>query len=47
MHYLVTFGFYTDYETLNALLQPLMSLLDGTNDLPYPMLNSKRKTIRR
>ena len=41
VHYLVTYGFYTERDKLNALLEPLMSLLDGTNDLPYPMLNSE------
>ena len=36
VHYLVLFGFYDKSEDIKKLLEPLMSLLDGRNDKPYP-----------
>jgi len=36
VHYLVLFGFYDKSEDIKLLLEPLMSLLDGRNDKPYP-----------
>ena len=36
VHYLVSFGFYYKVEDIKKLLEPLMSLLDGRNDKPYP-----------
>lgn len=36
VHYLVSFGFYYKTEDIAALLEPLMGLLDGRNDKPYP-----------
>ncbi len=36
VHYLVKFGYYGDIEDIKRLLIPLLSLLDGRNDKPYP-----------
>ncbi|KAL4219957.1 hypothetical protein ACF0H5_020368 [Mactra antiquata] len=41
VHYLVLFGFYDKSEDIKKLLEPLMSLLDGRNDKPYPNINGK------
>ncbi|XP_052783710.1 inositol 1,4,5-trisphosphate receptor type 1-like isoform X3 [Mya arenaria] len=41
VHYLVLFGFYDKSEDIRRLLEPLMSLLDGRNDKPYPENNGK------
>ena len=38
---LIIRGLYTDKSQLQSLLTPLMSLLDGRNDVPYPMRFSK------
>lgn len=34
--HLVSFGFYYKPEDIKKLLEPLMSLIDGRNDKPYP-----------
>ncbi|KAK3094787.1 hypothetical protein FSP39_006217 [Pinctada imbricata] len=36
VQYLVSFGFYYKQEDIKRLLEPLMSLIDGRNDKPYP-----------
>ncbi|KAK6195492.1 hypothetical protein SNE40_000911 [Patella caerulea] len=36
VYYLVMYGFYNKREDMDSLLKPLMSLLDGRNDKPYP-----------
>ncbi len=36
MHYLVKYGYYGNIEDIKQLLDPLLSLLDGRNDKPYP-----------
>ena len=41
VHYLVLFGFYDKSEDIKQLLEPLMSLLDGRNDKPYPDCTGK------
>lgn len=41
VHYLVLFGFYDKSEDIKLLLEPLMSLLDGRNDKPYPNVEGK------
>ncbi|OWF37431.1 Inositol 1,4,5-trisphosphate receptor type 3 [Mizuhopecten yessoensis] len=41
VHYLVSFGFYYKIEDIKKLLEPLMSLLDGRNDKPYPDISGK------
>jgi len=33
---LVNYGFYGSGNSLQQLLEPLMNLLDGTRDLPFP-----------
>ena len=38
MHYLVKYGYYGDIEDIKKLLVPLLSLLDGRNDKPYPIV---------
>ena len=41
VHYLVKFGYYGDTKDIKLLLQPLLNLLDGRNDKPYPKSKSK------
>ncbi|XP_033730119.1 LOW QUALITY PROTEIN: inositol 1,4,5-trisphosphate receptor type 2-like [Pecten maximus] len=41
VHYLVSFGFYYKIDDIKKLLEPLMSLLDGRNDKPYPNISGK------
>ncbi|XP_070173454.1 inositol 1,4,5-trisphosphate-gated calcium channel ITPR3-like [Littorina saxatilis] len=41
VHYLVKYGFYYKSTDIKMLLEPLMSLLDGRNDKPYPNIASK------
>ena len=35
------FGFYDKTEDIKKLLEPLMSLLDGRNDKPYPACDGR------
>ncbi|OWF52185.1 Inositol 1,4,5-trisphosphate receptor type 3 [Mizuhopecten yessoensis] len=41
VHYLVSFGFYYKSEDIKKLMGPLMSLIDGRNDKPYPNIIGK------
>ena len=41
VHYLVRYGYYGEMEDLQKLLDPLLSLLDGRNDKPYPYSTGK------
>ncbi|XP_060553977.1 uncharacterized protein LOC132715023 [Ruditapes philippinarum] len=41
VYYLVSFGFYGKYEDIKRLLDPLMLLLDGRHDKPYPNIEGK------
>ena len=36
LHYLAKFGYYGDMDDIEQLMIPLLSLLDGRNDKPYP-----------
>ncbi|KAK3085572.1 hypothetical protein FSP39_005468 [Pinctada imbricata] len=36
LQHLVKFGYYMDMDDVKQLLTPLLSLLDGTHDVPYP-----------
>ena len=36
VHYLAKFGYYGDLNDIEQLMGPLLSLLDGRNDKPYP-----------
>ena len=36
VHYLAMYGNYGELDDIKKLLDPLLSLLDGTNDVPYP-----------
>ncbi len=36
VHALVMFGYYGDVDEVKALLKPLLKLLDGQNDKPFP-----------
>lgn len=38
VHYLVKYGYYGDLADIIKLLGPLLSLLDGRNDKPYPKM---------
>ncbi|XP_050396213.1 inositol 1,4,5-trisphosphate receptor type 1 [Patella vulgata] len=36
LHHLVKFGYYMDLDDVRLLLPPLLSLLDGRHDVPFP-----------
>ena len=36
VHYMGKFGYYGETKDIKMLLQPLLNLLDGRNDKPYP-----------
>ena len=36
LHHLVKFGYYMDLDDVRKLLPPLLSLLDGRHDVPFP-----------
>ncbi|KAJ8303557.1 hypothetical protein KUTeg_019953 [Tegillarca granosa] len=36
LQYLVKFGYYNDMEDVKQLLTPLLGLLDGSHDVPFP-----------
>ena len=41
LQHLVKFGYYSDIDDVKHLLTPLLSLLDGRHDVPYPKDKSK------
>lgn len=45
LQYLVKFGYYMDVEDVRKLLPPLLSLLDGQHDLPFPKDKLKGKEL--
>lgn len=50
LYLLVKYGYYDDLEDINALIIPLVSLLNGKNDRPYPNANDDQsnpyRTVR-
>ena len=36
LYMLVKYGYYADLKDINALMPPLLSLLNGMNDKPFP-----------
>ncbi|ESO83880.1 hypothetical protein LOTGIDRAFT_236387 [Lottia gigantea] len=44
VYYLVVYGFYYQTEDIRELLAPLMSLLDGRNDKPYPNVSGTKNS---
>ena len=40
LYLLVKYGYYSDRHDINALISPLISLLDGKYDKPFPCANS-------
>lgn len=36
LYHLVKFGYYQDWEDVQQLLPPMLSLLDGRKDFPFP-----------
>ena len=36
LYHLVKFGYYQDWEDVQQLLPPMLSLLDGRKDMPFP-----------
>lgn len=38
---LVKYGYYADLDDINALIIPLVSLLNGKNDRPFPKANNE------
>ena len=45
LHYLVSYGYYSDAKDIKALLVPLLSLLDGKNDKPFKITRSKENSL--
>ncbi|VDI71716.1 Hypothetical predicted protein [Mytilus galloprovincialis] len=43
LYHLVKFGYYLDAEDVKNLLPPLLNLLDGRHDFPYPREKDKEK----
>lgn len=43
MDHLVSFGFYYKPDDIKKLLEPLMSLIDGRNDKPYPNVTGEAR----
>ena len=43
LQHLVKFGYYSDIDDVKHLLTPLLSLLDGRHDVPFPKDKSKGK----
>ncbi|KAK6195687.1 hypothetical protein SNE40_001061 [Patella caerulea] len=41
VYYLVMYGFYNQTDDIRKLLSPLISLLDGRNDKPYPNIKGQ------
>ena len=41
---LVKYGYYANLNDINALIPPLVSLLDGKNDKPYPEANPEQSS---
>ena len=39
LYLLVKYGYYADLQDINVLTPPLISLLDGMNDMPFPCTN--------
>ena len=50
LYLLVKFGYYDDLDDIKDLIPPLMSLLNGKNDKPFPKANvdvgSSFQTVR-
>ncbi|XP_060075349.1 inositol 1,4,5-trisphosphate receptor type 1-like [Ylistrum balloti] len=44
LQHLVKFGYYLDIDDVKQLLTPLLSLLDGTHDVPFPKDKGKGYT---
>lgn len=42
LHYLVMYGYYGNTDDIKQLLTPLLDLLDGRNDKPYPRAGAKK-----
>ena len=36
LYLLVKYGYYADLDDINVLMPPLISLLNGMNDKPFP-----------
>ena len=49
LYLLVKYGYYADRKDIDVLMPPLISLLDGKNDLKFPkvtnILNSSFKQV--
>ena len=42
---MVKFGYYGETKDIKMLLQPLLNLLDGRNDKPYPKGRGKELAL--
>ena len=42
LYLLVKYGYYDDLEDINVLIIPLVSLLNGKNDKPFPEANNEQ-----
>ncbi|CAH1800283.1 unnamed protein product [Owenia fusiformis] len=45
VHYLVKYGYYGQTDDIKKLLGPLLSLLDGRNDKPYPVVSGVSENV--
>jgi len=47
LYLLVKYGYYADLDDINVLMPPLISLLNGMNDKPFPNASDDQsKTFR-
>jgi len=44
---LVKYGYYANIDDINMLITPLMSLLNGKNDKPFPAANDEGSKLFR
>ena len=47
LYLLVEYGYYDDLDDINALIAPLVSLLNGKNDKPTPLANDDASALYR
>lgn len=45
LQHLVKFGYYNDMDDVKQLLTPLLSLLDGAHDVPFPKDKAKGNCV--
>jgi len=47
LYLLVKYGYYADLNDINVLMPPLISLLNGMNDKPFPNASDDQSALFR